>query len=214
MSSKLPLITNILALSLDGKIATKPHESDGERRQLGFVNEDDFTHLKHLVSKQDAVIIGSRSLQVTKGAFSVKAFSSKEPLWIIASQKKEPLKGHPFLTQDHIPKLHLKITSTPFKVLPSQSLVATLQGPLVESLAYLKAHYGVKKIALLGGSEINTLFWEQNLVHYLECTLSPYLVGNPKAPSLLTHLSSLRRLTLLKVKRKQDFLWLRYKCEN
>ena len=65
-------IINVMAASLDGKIAAHSKESDGARRSYGFTNKDDQEFVRQQLLTADAVITGANSLRASGSAWEVK----------------------------------------------------------------------------------------------------------------------------------------------
>lgn len=191
-------IINILLASLDGKIATHHQESTAQRRQLQLTNEDDFNHMRQLTAQCDAVLIGARTLHSEIGAFRVADLRKdhKEPHWFVMTKSGRVNVEHPFWKQKNISK-------SLFQFKGSASIFTFLN---------LLRSKKIKKIALLGGGELNGFFWEHNLVSELHLTLSPFIIGTQNSPNLIASTHPLhKKLQLIKIKRKKSFLFLHYK---
>lgn len=191
-------IINILLASIDGKIATHNNESSAQRRALRFTNSDDFKHMQKLTSTCDAVLIGARTLHSELGAFRVAHLrkNKTEPHWFILTKSGHINYAHPFWNQKNIPKsvVHLNDAFSLFD--------------FVKSLEQQK----MKRVALLGGGELNGLFWTHNLVSDLHLTVSPRIIGALSAPNLINTAHSLHtKLRLSSIDRKRSFLFLHYK---
>lgn len=193
-------IINILLSSLDGKIATHHQESTHQRRMLQWTNDDDFNHMRQLTAKCDAVLIGARTLDCEIGAFRVADLRKDhtEPHWYVMTKSGVLNPEHPFWKQDNIPK----------SVFYFKDIVSVSE--LLDDLHKKK----FKKIALLGGGELNGFFWENNFVSDLHLTLSPFVVGYKNAPCLIKTEHPLhKKLKLITIKKKNNFLFLHYKTQ-
>jgi len=216
-------IINILLSSVDGRIATHEQESSADRRLSQFTNKDDFTHLQKLTATCDAVFIGAKSMQSEEGAFRVAHLrkDKTEPHWYVMTKTGHINFEHPFWSQKSIPK-------SVFKFTPEEESLTTTQlqtksdihimsqnidyhtGSITSFLDYLKTKK-VKKIALLGGGELNGVFWAAGLVSDLYLTMSPMIVGKKTSPQLINFPKTIdTHLKLLKVQKKENFLFLHY----
>lgn len=190
-------IINVLLASVDGKLASHRHESSAERREAQFTNRDDFQHMQKITAQCDAIFIGARSIETEIGAFRVAHLRKDhtEPHWFVMTKNKTINMKHSFWSQNDIPKSVFHFTG---------------DKSLTDFLASLKKQ-NIKKIALLGGGELNGYFWEHNLVSELHLTLSPQIIGCHHAPQLVQTNDVLRaQLKLKHVRKKGDFLFLHY----
>lgn len=190
-------IINILLSSIDGKIASHSQESTAQRRQLKWTNDDDFQHMRKLTAQCDGVLIGARTLNSEIGAFRVADLrkDKTEPHWFIMTKSGAVNHAHPFWQQQKIPK-------SIFHFDGMESLVK-----FFDDLRKKK----IKKLALLGGGELNGFFWENDLVSELYLTISPLMIGTQNAPSLLkTNQPLHKQLKLVEIRNKKNFLFLHY----
>ena len=99
-------IINIIAASVDGKIASHSMESSLERNQIGMICNEDFQRMRASVATCDAVFIGAKSIESEKGAFRVSDLTknNSEPEWIIFTQSGNISFQHPFWKQKNISK--------------------------------------------------------------------------------------------------------------
>ena len=207
---KRPYIVNVLASSLDGKIASKPFETDTERRESGFVLEEDKKVLMDILSGCDAVFMGANSLRSTKGALRVPN-SKQQPFWVIFSRYAFPCRKNAFWKQQGIRKFTFCIDER-IKFLKTREFKShqSLKCGLDEYLLYLKTQ-GVRKIALLGGAKLNSLFWSSNYVDELRLTISPRIIGSKRAINMIDLNKNLNQdLKLIEAKTIKDYFYLKY----
>ncbi|WGL58957.1 dihydrofolate reductase family protein [Pigmentibacter sp. JX0631] len=215
-------ITNIMAISVDGKIASHSFESTSERNQIGMLCTADFQRLKEAVAFNDCVFISSKSIEVEKGAFRVHKSSKnrKEPDWIVFTLSGICNFSHPFWSQAGIPKALFHVLDFNINALPALSIneiilnnekITLYKGNIPGLLEYLVKNKKTK-YALLGGGKLNASFWEQNLVNHLFLTLSPMLFGKLDLPSLVSssHLL-LKKLKCESIAQSGDFIFIDYK---
>lgn len=208
-------IINIILSSIDGRIASHSYESTEERRISGFTNEVDFKHMQKLTSKCDAVFISSKSILAEIGAFRVAHLrrDNSEPFWFIMTKNGISDFTHPFWNQENIPKAVFKLNDAlPLNIIKNQ--IPQISGTITDFLKYLEKN-NFKKIALLGGGELNGYFWEHDLVSELYLTLSPMLIGREDAPKFVSAGKILNKhLKLRNVRKKGNFLFLDYKVNK
>lgn len=218
-------IVNIMAVSVDGKIASHEYESTTERNRNGMVCAADFNRLKSTVAKCDCVFISSKSLMVEKGAFRVADLrkNQQEPEWIVFTKSAERSFSHHFWQQQNISKSLFHVTD--FRIESTPSLEVTYQkvgsetitcySGNISGLIHNLVEKNKKKFALLGGGKLNAAFWEQNLVDKLFLTISPLLIGNPELPSLVSssHLL-LKKLKCENISKSGHFIFIDYKVQN
>lgn len=209
-----------MASSLDGAIARHSFESTSDRLAAGFTSSADQQQLKSLVSECGAVLIGWRSLRAESGAFHLwpKAENRPEPEWVVFSHSGDIDFSHPFWRQERIPKsVFLCQDFSPDAPPTLRNETHTVHGLTVTSrvgtLTGLLAHLaseGVGRIALLGGGQLNALFWRHKLPRRLFLTLSPMLLGQAATVPLIEALPEPRHLKLVRQRKRSSFLFLEY----
>jgi 2,5-diamino-6-(ribosylamino)-4(3H)-pyrimidinone 5'-phosphate reductase len=215
-------IINIMATTVDGKIASHNMESSLERNQIGMLCRDDFERMRAAVAGCDAIFIGARSMESEIGAFRVSDLKegNTEPEWIIFTQSGNISFNHNFWQQEKIPKSIFFVSSFQFSEKPilrveekSESFgkINYYLGNISGLLKYLKSK-NKNRFALLGGGKLNAAFWEQGLVDELLLTISPVLLGNIHSLSLVSssHLLS-KKLECKKVTQSGNFVFIDYK---
>lgn len=204
-------ITNVMAVSLDGRIATRPGERDAERRAIGFTNADDRAHVEALVKTSDAVVVGSASIQASGGAFEILNDKGVYPHWYVLTRAGLP-EGARFLRQDKLPRTlvserplpHLKATAT------LRNVVATKESVARTTVAEL-AKSGLSRVILFGGSEVNRIFYQEDLVDEVILTICPLIVGASQAvPLVAPELPRPVALTLTSSQPRGNLVFLTY----
>ena len=81
-------------------------------------------------------------------------------------------------------------------------------------MKYLQAK-NAQTILLFGGSEINKIFFEQNLVSHLEYTLCPVILGGSERVNLLSSgLTIPNKAKLVHTHLENDHVFLSYEIKN
>lgn len=205
-------IVNVMAASLDGKIAEHALESDGARRQYGFTNKSDQEFVRLQLTTADAVITGANSLRASQAAWQVPNHDGKFATWIVLTNSglDENLR---FWSQDEVEKII--VTKNSKLVLPPSKNSRLILVPEARNIAeFLVAELkrvGLQKVLLFGGGHVNRLFYEAGLVDDLLLTLCPLMLGAPEAANLLSPpLSRPVHFLLESSNRVGDLLFLKY----
>jgi riboflavin biosynthesis pyrimidine reductase len=155
-----------LAISLDGKIASFPGESDVNRRSYGFGCEADHQLLLKILSEADAVIIGGRTARAASGVLPLFNDCGVIPPWIVLSRSAAPLVGR----DDRGPIWYvgaelddpLQNLRPLDRIFPFQS--KKLADLVPETLRILE-NEKLRRVVLLGGGEIlahlSRCYWSQ-----------------------------------------------------
>jgi 5-amino-6-(5-phosphoribosylamino)uracil reductase len=182
-------IINVMASSLDGKIAAFPQETDDERRRYGFLIPEDQQLLDDELSRADAIITGGNSLRVT-GTVSVIPNAGRTPTWVILSNHPDDF-DLKFWNQRDVERI--VVSMKPTRAAQDHSSKPNLkflnygtEHPATFIVNHLKAK-GCRSVLLFGGGQINRLFYESGLVDELKLTLCPFIFAGLSSPSLVTH---------------------------
>ncbi len=204
-------ITNVMAISLDGRIASHPGEKDSERRALGFTNADDRAHIEALVKTADAVIVGSSSIKASGGAFEVLNDKNVYPHWFVLTRAGLPAESS-FLRQDKLPRTLVSERPIPgLKATASlRNVVATKESVPQTIIKELNAAK-LSRVILFGGSEVNRVFYQENLVDEVILTVCPLILGTSQAvPLVAPELSRPVSLTLTSSQPRGNLVFLTY----
>jgi 2,5-diamino-6-(ribosylamino)-4(3H)-pyrimidinone 5'-phosphate reductase len=215
-------IINIMAATIDGKIASHQKQSSLERNQTGMLCKDDFERMRNAVAGCDAVFIGAQSMESEVGAFRVSDLreGNTEPEWIVFTQSGNISFNHNFWQQEKIPKSIFFVSSfhisekPVFRIEEKNECFGKIHyylGNISGLIKHLKSK-NKNRFALLGGGKLNAAFWEQDLVNELLLTICPVLFGNVHSPSLVSssHLLS-KKLECKKVSQSGNFIFIDYK---
>jgi riboflavin biosynthesis pyrimidine reductase len=202
-------LTNLMLMSLDGEIATHPHESSQERIQAGFSSREDQELLRHEVSQSEAVIIGAQSVRVEGGILDLKNQKGVYPTWCIFTNKglNPTLR---FWKQDYIPRILISEKT----IESSDESVESLHYGEAQAGAFLMRilkKRGFERVLLLGGGELNRIFYREGLVDELKLTVAPQVIGKGAARFVETPLERSVQLELLSCEKKVSHLFLHYK---
>lgn len=204
-------VTNVMAVSLDGRIASRPGETDKERRALGFTNDDDRAHVEALVKAADAVIVGASSIKASGGAFEVLNDKGVHPHWFVLTRSGLPADSR-FLRQEKLPRT--LVSERPLagmKVTPTlRNVVATKESVARTTLREIDAAK-LSRVLLFGGSEVNRIFYQENLVDEVILTVCPLIIGASAAvPLVAPELSRPVSLSLTSSQPRGNLVFLTY----
>ncbi len=190
MCQSRPWATVILAMSLDGKIASAQSPN-----QL-FGSTHDYEHLEELVAQADAVLFGAGTLRAGGTAMRIQRETliqarrewgkPDQPIQIVCSQS-----GHldPELRffQQRIPR-YLLTTTTGARAWEGkpdfdQILTPTTPAGQVDLVAAYEefGKLGIKKLAVLGGGVLIAALLASNLIDEWWVTLCPLILGGTTA---------------------------------
>lgn len=206
------IITNVMAVSLDGRIASQPGETDVARRALGFTNDDDRAHLLELIQEADAVIVGRASLEASGGAFELPNSKGVQPIWVVMTNGGFAPDSR-FLKQEKLPRW--LVSRAPLPALPTQPSLRNLtygDASAAATAVRALAAAGAERVLLFGGAEVNRLFYNEGLVDELILTLCPLILAQGHAvPLVAPGLPRPIHLSLVTSHPKSNLVFLKYK---
>lgn len=170
-------IINVMGASIDGRIASHPHESDAERQRYGFTNAEDHAHLRRLLATCDAVIVGGHSVNVSGGVMEVRRADGVYPTWVLCTnQGFAP--DEPIWSQPDTPKWVVSAAALgPDRCPASVRNVVYGDAEWAESTAAACREAGFERVLLFGGGLVNRAFYAAGLVDELVLTVCPVVVG-------------------------------------
>lgn len=210
----MPIIVNVMATSLNGRIGAQSLESDAEREQLGLSHPVDRRFLFSEIHQSDAIIVGASSLRASGACIPEAGLTGRPPTWYILA--KNPLPADlPMWDQTDIPKV--LVSPRPLPV-PPQSQVRTeicdAENPARFVLDLLR-QAGSRRALLFGGGIVNRFFYEEGLVDELKLTLSPLFIAGKGTPELISpELSHHVHFRLLSSHASESFVFLNYQVQK
>lgn len=205
-------IINVMAASLDGKIAGHHLESDRERRDYGFTNKADQDFVRHQLTMADAVVTGADSLRASQGAWQVLNHKGRFATWVVLTRAGlDP--SLRFWAQGEVDKWI--VTPNPDLTIPVAPKNRLIVAPQSDNPAILVAKHledaGFERVLLFGGGHVNRMFYDAGLVDELCLTLCPLMLGSSDASSLVTPTLSRPVFFRLESSNKNgDLLFLNY----
>ncbi len=179
-------LTNVMAMSLDGAIASSARETDSERGLVGITSPADQAHLHRLISDADAIIVGARSVIASGGILNVKRADGSYPYWAVLS-RAGVAEDETFLGQTDIPRcLVLGPTASPPEARVNLTVLSSTEGESAHTTLQHLSSLGCKNVLLFGGSEINKIFYDLGLVDRLILTISPVILGRLGSVPIVT----------------------------
>jgi riboflavin-specific deaminase-like protein len=193
MKPARPFVIATFAMTVDGKVTTK------NLSPVNFTSRDDKLHLFRQRASADAVLIGHTSLKrdnVRLGLPAemqetrVKRRQSRCPLRVIVSNEGRIDHRLNIFQSDVSPIIVFSTKRMPRKYQRALEKKATLHlsnagsVDLVGMLQTLRNKYKVRTVACEGGPTLFRSLLEQGLIDQLNLTITPYMFGGAKAPTL------------------------------
>jgi len=201
-----------MAISLDGNIASTLNEIDLDRKKYGFLDDADRQHVLKQLADSDAVITGAESLRASGGAFEIKNHKGVNPIWIVFTNRGLPPEMR-FWNQQAIDRF--LVSKKPLSEIPEhkgcvENWNYENNNPVEFVLNKLKAKK-CEKVLLFGGSKINEMFYNADLVNELIITICPVIFGtkNP-IPLVANGLDAPVRLSLQTSHLSENLVFLKY----
>ena len=208
------IITNVMAGSLDGAIASHPNESDDERKAMGFINDSDHEHVRKLLVECDAVVVGAHSVNVSGGVMEVTNDKGVCPTWIMCTRtgfvSDAPIWNSPrtkkwLVSDKELPEEKSK---------GAERLLVYDSGEgndLVHLIRSACAERGLKRVLVFGGGYINAEFYEAGAIDEFIITICPVVVGSEhRVPIVQPVMSSPVHFTLESAKTEGNLVFLHY----
>ena len=209
------LVFSNLAISLDGKIA----QSDTPARALGTAA--DRKGMNKLRSICDVVLTGSSTLKAHSKTYRVGSAKrgARHPANAILSASGEldsnwkfwsdpEVVRFVFTTEKGAARAREAVRERAFVVVSGKDTI-----DLTVVLARLKKS-GLQRVLVEGGGETLASFVAANLLQEMHVTLTPWLLGGRKNPTLVGGAETLmpwRKLKLLRSRKVKDEIFLHYK---
>ncbi len=223
MCQSRPWATVILAMSLDGKIAS----AQAPEQLFGSIH--DYQHLEELVAQADAVLFGAGTLRTGGTAMRVQRESliqaridqgtPAQPIQIVCSQSGDIDPNLRFFQQP-IPRYLLTTTTGAGAWPESKHFEQILTPTTADGLVDLVAAYGeferlgIKKLAVLGGGVLIAALLGKNLIDEWWVTLCPLILGGTTAATPVAGLGfsvdNAPRFHLKQTRQIGDELFLNY----
>jgi riboflavin-specific deaminase-like protein len=188
-----PLVFATFAMTVDGKVTTKNLEP------VDFTSREDKLHLFRQRAMADAVLLGHTSLKrdnVRLGLPAemqearVRRGHSRCPLRVIISNEGKIDHRLKIFQSDVSPIIIFSSKRMPQKYQKALEKKAILhlfdakQVDLAGMLQTLRSQYKVRTIACEGGPTLFRALLEQDLIDQLNLTITPYMFGGARAPTL------------------------------
>lgn len=210
-------VINVMAISLDGRIASYATETDSDRIAAGFGHPDDQAHLLKHIAQADAVIVGARTILASGLIPEVETISGRQPHWYIATRQNLPHDAM-IWQQARVPRTLVVPRGWQNELITQLGIAKfeyDLSVPWPVALLHELRVKGVKTVLLLGGAMINREFYAASLVDELIVTVLPIILGQDTAiPLVAPSLPTASHLTLLSSQAGGDLVFLRYQCQK
>lgn len=204
-------VINVMGASIDGRIASHPHESDAERKRYGFTNEADHAHLRRLLATCDAVIVGGHSVNVSGGVMEVQRADGVRPTWVLCSNAgfapEQPIWSRPDTPKWLVSREALTEDRCPGGV----RNVLYGDAGLAEVAVKACREAGFECVLLFGGGIVNREFYAAGAVDELILTVCPVVVGRSSGvPVVAPDLEVPVHFELQQAETEGDLVFLHY----
>ena len=169
---KKPIITLVIASSLDGRIAFP----EGGDKPLG--SSTDKKMLNKSLKNIDATIFGSGTLKAHRSTFLLKdkdQISNIQPISIVAGNSNNFSSVWPYFQQP-IRKWHINSSNIRKNNNLNFEKEFLYQGSWSKTLNLL-CKEGIQNIALLGGGKLINSFAKEDLIDEIKITITPKIIG-------------------------------------
>lgn len=192
-SQRRPFVFATFAMTVDGKVTTK------NLSPVDFTSREDKLHLFRQRASADAVLIGHTSLKRDNVRFGLpaelqetrlKRGRSRCPLRVIVSNEGKIDHRLNIFQSNISPIIIFSTKRMPRKYQRALEKTASLHlndskhVDLAGMLQTLRKKYKVRTVACEGGPTLFRALLEQGLVDQLNLTITPYMFGGAKAPTL------------------------------
>lgn len=190
-----PFVLMNMAMTADGKIAT------ANRRIVHFGSPRDQAHLYELRATADAVMCGARTAEAPGVTLGVggeryrrqrlrRGLKEYHLRVIVSGSGSVDMSATVFkrfdspiliLTTERAGKRRLERLQ---KVAAEVHVCGRNRVDFVAALRWLRREWGVRRLLVEGGGELNAALWEAGLVDELHLTVCPMIFGGRQAPTL------------------------------
>lgn len=191
--TSMPLITSKIAMTLDGKIATKTGSSKW------ITGEDSRAYVHHLRSCVDAVISGSSTVIHDNPQFTSRIQEGKDPLRIVIDSKLQTDPSFSIYTQDSTAKTILVTTEDNAKQAKLSYGDKTIIFPanvtkegfinLQSAIKEISQEFNINSLMVEAGPRLNGALLKDGLIDKVLFFYAPKIVGDHDAYSALTGLN-------------------------
>ena len=217
----VPYVTLNVAVSADGKIATRRRES------FPLGSQEDRHLMDVLRSRADAVVVGANTVRKDGWAIRVRDAALRRarragphPLNVVLTSRLDLPQRRQFFTHPDTDKLVITTRAAPdarVRRFERHAEVVVLAGTRIRPavVVALLAKRGMKRILLEGGGELNYSFFKDKVIDEVYLTVTPRILGGSDAPSAVDGAGFLQhsqvRLELVSSRRREDEVFLRYR---
>ncbi len=218
------LVSINMAISLDGKIATK------KRGPISLGSELDLRRMGELRAAHDAVINGAGTFRAYPFPLLVKSQElqlerekrgqSRHPVSAIVSSALEIPRGTPWETSRETERWVFCGSASPLSSIRSlernevRVVKSKRKRPNPKEILKAFSSAGIASVLVEGGGELNAAFLEEGLVQRVYLTLTPLVIGGVESPTWLEGrgfaLGKFPRFHLSDLRKEGDELFLTY----
>ena len=204
IKKSLPYLTVKMAISLDGKIATKTGDSKW------ISSEKSREIVQEMRSKSDAIIIGSKTLEIDKPSLNARNKDKQPKIKAIIKSSPSNISEFESLLLDNLSKIIVYCNKLPSKNIDWKNIsfvkINSKDGKLdLESILKDLASRGCINVLMEGGGKLLGSLIDLNLVNKVRLFISPMLIGGESSRDSIggdgiEFISQSKKLTDIEVK--------------
>lgn len=211
--TKMPFVVLKIAMSMDGKIATKTGDSKW------ITSEKTRKYVHKLRSKYDAILVGINTILKDNPLLTTRINGKKNPIKIILDSKlRIPISAN-VIDSNLIMATSKKYNVKKKRILESKGAKIIVCGKntiLLKILLRKLGKLGITSVLVEGGSEIHGSFFDEKLVDKIILFYAPKIIGGKEAKIAIggkgiENMNSAIRIKDLKMKKiDEDFVFEGY----
>ena len=204
IKKSLPFVTVKMAISLDGKIATKTGDSKW------ISSEKSREIVQEMRSKSDAIIIGSKTLEIDKPSLNARNKDKQPKIKAIIKSSPSNISEFDSLLVDNLSEIIVYCNKLPSKNMDWKNIsfvkINSKMGKLdLESILRDLASRGCINVLMEGGGKLLGSLIDLNLVNKVRLFISPMLIGGESSRDSIggdgiEFISQSKKLTEIEVK--------------
>jgi len=178
---KTPFILLKMAMSLDGRIATKTGHSK-------WITDEFARKVVHQIrAEYDAVLVGSNTVIEDDPALTVRLVDGRQPFRVVLdSQLRSPLGSQLYsdafrektMVFTILPSSHSRFQSLQSQGIHVQTVTSSKNRVHIPEVLQCLYQHNVSSVLVEGGSQIHTSFIKHQLFDKINCFIAPTIIGD------------------------------------
>lgn len=212
MSDQLnrPYVTLVSEVTIDGKLTVTKGASS--KLLMQFMSHEAEVLLHQVRADSDAIMVGANTIRIDNSYLTVRHVPGNNPLRVIPSSKADISSDAHVLSPDARTLIAVSSLAPSEKCSALQDKGALIEVcgdrsvdlPHLMNILYEK--YNVRRLMIEGGSTLNGLMFQDDLIDELTLIHLPFIAGGEDTPSLVTGLHPRDVADLLKLELLTQYL--------